>query len=39
LRIKQDRRDDAIQILAPVYDQFVEGFDSADLRQARGLLQ
>jgi predicted ATPase/DNA-binding winged helix-turn-helix (wHTH) protein len=39
LRIKQDRRDDAIQILAPVYDQFVEGFDTADLRHARGLLQ
>ena len=39
LRIKQDRRDDARQILTPVYDQFGEGFETADLRQARGLLQ
>jgi predicted ATPase len=39
LRIKQDRQDDARRILAPVYDQFAEGFNAADLRQARSLLQ
>ena len=39
LRIKQEQQDNARQILAPVYDQFAEGFDTADLRQARDLLQ
>jgi predicted ATPase/DNA-binding winged helix-turn-helix (wHTH) protein len=39
LRIKQNRRDDAREILTPVYGQFGEGFETADLRQARGLLQ
>jgi predicted ATPase len=39
LRIRQDRRDDARQLLAPVYDQFTEGFEAADLRCARALLE
>jgi predicted ATPase len=39
LRIKQDRQDDARRILAPVYDRLAEGFDAADLRLARSLLQ
>jgi predicted ATPase/DNA-binding winged helix-turn-helix (wHTH) protein len=39
LRIRQDRHDDARQILAPVYDRFTEGFGTADLKQAKALLQ
>jgi predicted ATPase/DNA-binding winged helix-turn-helix (wHTH) protein len=39
LRIRQDRRDDARQILAPVYDRFTEGLETADLKQARALLE
>lgn len=30
---------DARQILAPVYDQFTDGFDTGDLRNARRLLE
>ncbi len=32
-------RDDARQALAPVYGRFTEGFDTADLRIARGLIR
>jgi len=39
LRIRQDQHDDAKRILAPVYDQFTEGFETADLKQARALLE
>ena len=39
LRIRQDQQDDARRILAPVYDQFTEGFETADLKQARALLE
>ena len=39
LRIRQDRHDDARQILAPVYDRFTEGFGTADLKQAKALLE
>jgi predicted ATPase len=39
LRVRQDRQDDAWQVLAPVYDQFTEGFESVDLRTARALLE
>jgi predicted ATPase len=38
LRMAQDRKQDARQILAPLYDRFTEGFDTADLRAARALL-
>jgi predicted ATPase/DNA-binding winged helix-turn-helix (wHTH) protein len=39
LRIKQDRQNVALQALAPVYDEFTEGFETADLRAARTLLE
>jgi predicted ATPase/DNA-binding winged helix-turn-helix (wHTH) protein len=38
LRMRQDRPDDARRFLAPVYDRFTEGFDTADLRAAKALL-
>jgi predicted ATPase len=38
LRVGYGRPDDARQILAPVYRQFVEGFETADLRAAKMLL-
>jgi len=38
-RIRQDRQEIARQILAPVYDRFTEGFETADLKQAKALLE
>ncbi|MBB3465193.1 ATP-binding protein [Rhizobium sp. BK377] len=38
LHIGQNRRDLARRVLAPVYDRFTEGFDTADLSAARLLL-
>jgi hypothetical protein len=38
-RIVQDRRDDARQILAPIYNRFAEGFETADVRSARAMLE
>jgi predicted ATPase len=38
LLVKQDRRDDARTMLAEVYDWFTEGFDTADLKDAKALL-
>jgi predicted ATPase len=35
---KQDRVDEARGLLAPVYGRFTEGFDTADLRTAKRLL-
>ena len=35
----QGRSADAVGILQPVYDRFTEGFDTADLREARSLLE
>ncbi len=35
----QDKRQDAYDLLAPVYGWFTEGFDTADLKEARGLLE
>jgi predicted ATPase len=35
----QGKRAEARQLLAPIYDWFTEGFDSADLREAKGLLE
>jgi predicted ATPase len=32
------RREEARQLLAPVYDWFTEGFDAADLKDAKALL-
>ncbi|MEJ0020177.1 MAG: hypothetical protein WDN25_27235 [Acetobacteraceae bacterium] len=39
LRIRQDRRDDARRVLAPVHARFTEGFETADLCAARELLE
>jgi predicted ATPase len=35
---EQGRRADARALLAPVYGWFTEGFDTVDLKEARGLL-
>jgi predicted ATPase len=37
--IKQDRQEDAKQLLAQVYDRFTEGFGSPDLLSAKAMLQ
>ncbi len=34
----QGKRDEARELLAPVYDWFTEGFDTLDLKQAKALL-
>ena len=39
VRVRQDRQDDARQVLVPVYDRFTEGFETADLRSARAILE
>jgi predicted ATPase len=36
---QQDKRDEARALLAPIYDGFTEGFDTADLREAKALLE
>jgi tetratricopeptide (TPR) repeat protein len=38
LRTAQGRGVEARQIVAPIYERFTEGFDTADLRQARTML-
>jgi predicted ATPase len=35
----QGKRQDAVDLLAPVYGWFTEGFDTADLHEARALLE
>ena len=35
---QQGRRTDAYQLLAPIYGWFTEGFDTADLQDAKALL-
>jgi len=35
---RQGKRDDARALLAPIYESFTEGFDTADLREAKALL-
>ena len=35
---KQDRRDEARGMLAEIYNWFTEGFDTADLKDAKALL-
>jgi hypothetical protein len=35
----QDKRQDAYGLLAPVYEWFTEGFDTADCIDAKGLLE
>jgi adenylate cyclase len=39
LLLAQDRRDEARQALAEIYGWFTEGFDTADLREAKKLLE
>ena len=34
----QDKREEARNLLAPVYDWFTEGFDTLDLKEAKALL-
>ena len=36
---KQGRRAEARDLLAPLYDSFTEGFDTQDLKEAKGLLE
>ena len=36
---RQGKRDAARQLLAPIYGWFTEGFDTADLQEARVLLE
>jgi hypothetical protein len=35
---QQDKREEARQRLAEIYDRFSEGFDTPDLKEARALL-
>jgi predicted ATPase len=39
LRVTQDRQDDARCALSSVYNRFTEGFDTADLKAAKALLE
>ena len=34
----QGKRDEARELLAPIYGWFTEGFDTLDLKQAKALL-
>ena len=36
---QQDKRQDARDLIVPVYDWFTEGFDTADLQEAKALLE
>ena len=36
---QQGKRDEAYNLLAPIYGWFTEGFDTADLREAKALLE
>jgi predicted ATPase len=36
---RQGKREEARQLLAEVYDWFTEGFDTADLQEAKALLE
>ena len=36
---QQGQRDDALELLPPIYGWFTEGFDAADLREAEALLE
>jgi predicted ATPase len=36
---QHDKRGEARQLLADVYGWFAEGFETADLREAKGLLE
>ena len=36
---EQGKKDEARELLAPVYDWFTEGFDTRDLKEAKALLE
>ena len=36
---EQGNREDSLDLLAPVYGWFTEGFDTADLKEAKTLLE
>jgi predicted ATPase len=36
---QQGKQDEARESLAPIYDWFTEGFDTADLQEAQALLE
>ena len=36
---QQGKRDEARELLAPIYGWFTEGFDTADLQEAKTLLE
>ena len=36
---QQGKREAAYELLAPVYNWFTEGFDTADLQEAKALLE
>jgi predicted ATPase len=36
---QQGKRDEAHALLAPIYGWFTEGFDTADLQEAKALLE
>jgi predicted ATPase len=36
---QQGTRDEAYELLAPIYSWFAEGFDTADLQEAKALLE
>jgi predicted ATPase len=36
---QQGKRDEAYALLAPIYGWFTEGFDTADLQEAKALLE
>ena len=38
LALDQGKRDEARELLAPVYGWFTEGFDTLDLKEAKALL-
>lgn len=38
LLVKQGNRDEALSMLAQIYGWFTEGFDTADLKEAKNLL-
>ncbi len=39
LRQQQDKKEEARKLLAEIYGWFTEGFDTADLQEARALLE
>jgi predicted ATPase len=39
LLAKQGKRDEARAMLADIYNWFTEGFDTADLKEAKALLE